>query len=219
MGAAADCGTRKLPAAARPLCPTQREQAQGPDWLQHSGASPLYATALPPAASRSALISALTTAVEHQQPLRVAGSIVGDSLRLFAATRAQTGGVAPISRWQFQTRYPTYPQWITLGQPNTIIVGLQRRAFGPFRFYPLNPSYGGTARVDRPVAAFLRAYQLDGGYTPGPLFAVFPLAGLGGSELPPAPPARPLRPPPPRRPPPPPPPAPPARPLFHPPPP
>ncbi len=183
MAAAADCGTLKLPAAARPLCPTQREQAQGPDWLQHSGASPLYATALPPAASRSALISALTTAVEHQQPLRVAGSIVGDSLRLFAATRAQTGGVAPISRWQFQTRYPTYPQWITLGQPNTIIVGLQRRAFGPFRFYPLNPSYGGTARVDRPVAAFLRAYQLDGGYTPGPLFAVFALAGLAGSVL------------------------------------
>src|SRR5258708_31559836 len=117
MGAAADCGTLKLPAAARPLCPTQREQAQGPDWLQHSGASPLYATALPPAASRSALISALTTAVEHQQPLRVAGSIVGDSRRLFAASRAQTRGGAPTPPWPVRTRDPAYPHWITLRHP------------------------------------------------------------------------------------------------------
>jgi hypothetical protein len=35
--------------------------------------------------------------------------------------------------------------------------------------------------VWHPVAAFLRSYQLAGGYTPGPLLAVFALAGLGGS--------------------------------------
>ena len=34
-----------------------------------------------------------------------------------------------------------------------------------------------------PVAAFLRAYQLDGGYTPGPLLALCALAGLAGSLL------------------------------------
>ncbi len=37
--------------------------------------------------------------------------------------------------------------------------------------------------MDRPLAAFLRAYQLDGGYTPGPLYLVFVLAGLAGSVL------------------------------------
>jgi hypothetical protein len=37
--------------------------------------------------------------------------------------------------------------------------------------------------VDRPVAAFLRSYQLGGGYTPGPLLAVFTLAGLAGTVL------------------------------------
>jgi hypothetical protein len=31
------------------------------------------------------------------------------------------------------------------------------------------------------VATFLRAYQLGGGYTPGPLLVVFTLAGLAGS--------------------------------------
>jgi len=35
--------------------------------------------------------------------------------------------------------------------------------------------------VWRPVAAFLRSYQLDGGYTPGPLLALFALTGIFGS--------------------------------------
>jgi hypothetical protein len=52
-----------------------------------------------------------------------------------------------------------------------------------FRFHPLSPAYGGPARVDRPIAAFLHSYQLDGGFTPGPLLAVFTLAGLAGSAL------------------------------------
>ena len=42
LAAAADCATLKLPAAARPLCPTPAEQALGPDWLEHSGQSPLF---------------------------------------------------------------------------------------------------------------------------------------------------------------------------------
>ena len=33
----------------------------------------------------------------------------------------------------------------------------------------------------KPIASFLRAYQLDGGYTPGPLFLVCLLTGLAGS--------------------------------------
>ena len=35
----------------------------------------------------------------------------------------------------------------------------------------------------RPAASFLRAYQLGGGYTPGPLLSVVALAGLDGSLL------------------------------------
>jgi hypothetical protein len=40
---------------------------------------------------------------------------------------------------------------------------------------------GGPPTVWRPVATFLRAYQLGGGYTPGPLLVVFTLTGLAGS--------------------------------------
>ena len=35
--------------------------------------------------------------------------------------------------------------------------------------------------VTRPVAIFLRSYQLHGGFTPGPLYAIAALAGLAGS--------------------------------------
>jgi hypothetical protein len=129
------------------------------------------------------LIGILKSAVIGQQPLRVAGSIGTDALRLFAVTRQPSEWVTPISRWQFQDGYPTYPKWVTLGRGNVIIVGVQKVLFGPFHFHPLSPRYGRTAHVIRPVAAFLRSYQLGGGYTPGPLLAVFTLAGLAGSVL------------------------------------
>ena len=63
------------------------------------------------------------------------------------------------------------------------MIGLQRVSFGTFHYYRLSRAYGSRAHVDRPVASFLRTYQLDGGYTPGPLYLVFVLAGLAGSVL------------------------------------
>ena len=183
MAAAADCATLVLPPAARPLCPTPGEQARGPDWLEHSAHSPLHVAFVPPGKSRHHLIKVLGSAVEHQQPARVVVSILRDSVRLFALSRAPLQGVTPIARWQFQTSYPVYPPWVTVGGGNAIVIGLQRKAYGLVRTSTLSPSYGGTAQVDRPAAAFLRAYQLDGGYAPGPLLALFTLAGLAGSVL------------------------------------
>ena len=210
--AAADCATLKLPAAARPLCPTPAEQAMGPDWLEHSGQSPLFQATVPPG-TRGRLVAALGAAIRHQQPVRVAAAIARDSLRLFALTRGPAGGVTPISRWQFQPGYPTYPPWTSicpagrlgaqdclaqqhaiqkrvapvsdlLVRPGgTIVVGVQTRAFGSFNASPLRPSYGGAAQVDRPLAAFLRSYQLGGGYTPGPLLALLALTAMAGSVL------------------------------------
>lgn len=215
LAAAADCATLTLPANVRPLCPTPAEQqALGPDGLEHSGRSPLYtATAADSPQTRSALIAELSTAVEHQQPQRVAGSILGDAFRLFAPARQPTPWVTPIARWQFQAGYPTYPPWVSIcpagrlgpqaclteqrtlqkkvapvsdmllrpGGP--IVVGVQRRAFGFFHAHLLSPSYGGPAQVSRPLAAFLRSYQLDGGYAPGPLLALAAVAAVAGSVL------------------------------------
>ena len=179
--AAADCATLKVPADVRRLCPAPGAQALGPDWLEHSGKSPLYTTP-PHGPQKTVLLKQLTSAIRSQQPLRIAGAVARDAVRLFALTRDPVESVTPISRWQFQDSYPVYPHWVTLRQ-GTIIVGLQRRAFGMFHFSPLNPSYGGKARVIRPLAEFLRGYQLNGGYTPGPLYLVASLLGLAGSVL------------------------------------
>jgi hypothetical protein len=214
LAAAADCSTLKLPAQARPLCPTPaQQQALGPDGLEHLWAlSPLYATHVP-LGTRGALIGDIKSAVVQQQPWRVAGSILGDSLRLFAPTRQATPWVTPIARWQFQDGYPTYPPWtnicpagqlsakaclteqqakrkkvapvtdLLLRPGGTLVAGVQRTGGGVFEPRALSSSYGGRAQVSRPVAAFLRTYQLDGGYTPGPLLALAALAGLAGSVL------------------------------------
>jgi hypothetical protein len=183
LAGAADCATLKLPADVRPLCPTPAEQAHGPDWLEHSSKSPLYSAPIPRGTSRAALIGVLDSAVEQQQPLRVAAAIARDSIRLFALTRDGVESVTPISRWQFQTAYPSDPPWVKLGPGNVIVVGVQVQAFTPYRFHVLSPAYGGREQVDRPVAAFLHYYQVRGGYTPGPLLALFTLVGVAGSVM------------------------------------
>jgi hypothetical protein len=181
--AAADCAALTLPPAVRPLCPTPREQANGPDWLEHSKYSPLRTAPIPAGASRARLVSELTSAIKSQQPLRVAGGVVRDAVRLFAVTRTPNPWVTPLSRWQFQTRYPTYPQWVTLGPGNVIVVGIQHKAFGQFFYSNLKPGYGGKAQVNRPVASFLRSYQLNGGFSPGPFLALCTLLGVIGTLL------------------------------------
>ncbi|MDR2984280.1 MAG: hypothetical protein LBV34_05505 [Nocardiopsaceae bacterium] len=182
LTAAADCATLKLPAAVRPLCPTPAQQARGPDWLEHSAQSPLFKTPVQPG-TRALLISRLNSAVAHQQPLRVAVAIVADWGRLFVPARTLVSSATPISRWQFQTGYPTFPPWVKVNKAHEIVVGSQFRVGGPFYQSVLKPAYGGRAQVDRPIASFLRSYQLDGGYTPGPLLALCALAGLGASVI------------------------------------
>jgi hypothetical protein len=166
--AAADCATIKLPAAERGMCPTKAQQAMGPDWLEYNDGSPIrpYYNDLPRGEVDS-LISDFTHRVLEQQPLRLARAYSTDVVKLFALTRQTRQGDTSITRWQFQTKYTYYPPWTS-----EAVVKKATARFG-----------GGTPAVWRPVAAFLRAYQLDGGYTPGPLLAVCVLAGLAGSAV------------------------------------
>jgi hypothetical protein len=164
------------------LCPNSRQRGYGLDWLDHDAASPLKTYVAPHGLSRYAVIASFNHQVAEQQPIRVAAAIAGDAAKLFAIdhTSSQTG--TPISRWQFQTFYPTYPNWVALSKSGTIVFGLRLTpAGGPLIRHPLDPGYGGRASVSRPIAGFLRTYQLDGGYTPGPALAVLTLAGLIGS--------------------------------------
>jgi hypothetical protein len=161
---AADCHAVQLPADERPLCPTRQYALKlGIDNLVHSPKSPLR-DFRPAGPGTSAIAADFTQRVFWQDPGGVAAAIGRDALKLFALTRVTSPGDTPIARWQFQTTYPTY-QHVSL---QTVRAAGQR--FG-----------GGGPAVSRPLAAFLRAYQLGGGYTPGPLLALAALAGLAGS--------------------------------------
>ena len=168
MAAAADCVTIRLPAVERALCPTPAQHALGPDGLEHSPLSPRIPYYVGPLGARAShLVASFNHAVLFQQPGRVLAAIARDSAKLFALTRDRSPGDAPISRWQFQTSYPYFPP-----HASRQVVTQAGARFG-----------GGRPAVWRPVAEFLRSYQLGGGYTPGPLLVLCVLAGLAGSVL------------------------------------
>jgi hypothetical protein len=162
--AAADCATLRLPPDERRLCPSPQVVATlGIDGLVGDPAGPLLSYQPPPGQTIEAMADRFELAVVRQQPMPVASAIHRDFVKLFALTRNTAPGDMPISRWQFQTTYPTYPPLITLRYVASIRPG------------------GGQPSVIRPLAEALRDYQLHGGYTPGPLLAVAALAGLAGS--------------------------------------
>jgi hypothetical protein len=164
--AAADCATLRLPAPERGLCPTPAQQAQGPDWLEYNAGSPVrpyYADVPRPLADSE--LSDFNHQVLTQQPQRLLRAYGRDVLKLFAVTRTTSPGDTPISRWQFQKTYPYFTSHATRKFAATATA-----RFG-----------GGAPAVWRPVAAFLRSYQLGGGYTPGPLLALLTVTGLAGS--------------------------------------
>ncbi len=179
----ADCATLKLPSYERALCPPRALALRlGPDGLVHNPASPDKTYVAPPGKTHAQMTDNFDHQVLVQQPLRVVAGILGDSVKLFAVPRRTSPGDTPISRWQFQTGYPTYGTSIFLAHDGTIKVGLHYAASGgPTVVQTLTPSWGGQAQVARPLASFLRSYQLGGGYTPGPLLALAAVFGLIGS--------------------------------------
>jgi hypothetical protein len=165
--AAADCATLKIPADERELCPPPALTLAlgGIDGLLHNPESPGLTVSVPAGATREQLLGRFSLAVFRQQPLRVAGSMARDSVRLFALTRDGDPEITSISRWQFQAFYPTYPA----GFPMAVFTRLARQ------------HGSGDPVAVRPVATLLRDYQLHGGYTPGPVYAIGLAAGLLGA--------------------------------------
>lgn len=177
--AAADCATLTLPPYERALCPSPSQQARGPDWLDHGATSPIKYVAPPAGMHHVPMAADFSRRVFRQQPLRMASAIGQDAIKLFAVQRVTFPGDTSVTRWQFQRAFPLYPPYIT-------------DTHGHLRFAQLNPA--GKVKViakgrrfrDQPtvnmgLASFLRAYQLGGGYTPGPLLLFTALAGLAGT--------------------------------------
>jgi hypothetical protein len=166
--AAADCATLTVPADQRALCPSpaQTQALGGIDGLLHNPRSPGHTVPVPSRLTRDEFLDRFALAVFRQQPLRVAASVASDSVRLFAPVRNDDPQVTPLARWQFQDFYPTYPR---------------RYSMAFFTRLAHAHGSGGDLVAVQPAASWLRAYQLDGGYTPGPLYAIFLVAGVAGA--------------------------------------
>jgi hypothetical protein len=168
---AADCTTLKIPASERPLCPSASVSATlGVDGLVNAKTAPrvLYQPVDIQAGrliDTMPMLRALAYSVLRQQPLRVAGDIARDSVKIFALTRNTEQGDTPIYRWQFQLGYPYYPPGVTRHSAS--------------RFFARTGG-GGDARVHGKPDIALRDYQLHGGYTPGPVLLLGLLAGIAG---------------------------------------
>jgi uncharacterized membrane protein YbaN (DUF454 family) len=168
MATAVDCSTIKLPSAERGLCPTPAQQAKGDDWIEFGMYAPVqgYYNHLP-RAEVDTLVTNFSRSVLTQQPLRVLTAYGRDVLKLYALDRVTAPGDPNIDRWQFRTSFPYFSSHATPADVNAAI-----DEFG-----------GGEPAVWQPVADFLHAYQLDGGYTPGPVLLLCTLTGLVGSVL------------------------------------
>jgi hypothetical protein len=168
MAAAVDCATIRLPPAERAICPTRAEQANGDDWLAYNPASPVQAIYRDlPRTEVNLIVSTFDSQVLRQQPLRVLKAYGRDVLKLYAVDRQTAPGDPPINRWQFWTSFPYFSPHATKPEIRAIV-----DQFG-----------GGAPTVWHPVADFLHDYQLDGGYTPGPLLVLFTITGLAGSVV------------------------------------
>jgi hypothetical protein len=167
VAAAADCDTLQVSAAVRAACPTPATvRSMGIDGLVNDPSSPAYTAALPNGATHQFADQQLSYAVLEQQPLRVAVAIGQDAVKLFALTRNTSPGDTPIWRWQFQDQYPLYPVAITSSTATQMFA---------------NAGGGGAPVAVRPLAVFLRDYQLHGGWTPGPFLLVSLVAGIAGA--------------------------------------
>ncbi|MGW3467929.1 phospholipid carrier-dependent glycosyltransferase [Saccharopolyspora sp. NPDC000995] len=148
----ADCEHLNLTSQEKLVCPAEpieRRAANGIDFYIHFWhVQENVDKFLPADMDVSAAQGSFTRKVVLRQPLDIVGGMVADFLKGFAPTRTQTPGDVPLDRWQFQLQYPMFaPDWY-------VAEWTERYDDGTFS-------------VDPGLAAFLRAYQLGGGYTPG----------------------------------------------------
>jgi hypothetical protein len=180
---AADCSTLKLPAYERPLCVPHSEALKwGPDNLDHASYSPLKHLALPPGMTEHTVATNFAERVFEQQPFLVIKSVLGDAFKLFEVHRVTSAGDTSISRWQFQDSYPQFPPYITV-KNGLLQFSYLNRYQQPVLLGDGLKYGGGPPQVITPIARFLRHYQLDGGYTPGPLLLFTLITGLIGSAF------------------------------------
>lgn len=155
----ANCST--VPSNLRVVCPpgsAAARKALGPDYFAHDSGSPIRKVG-------PGRENAFDRWVLEHQTAAVAKGVGEDFLLLFVSPRDTPTGATAISRWQFQTSWPVWSL-----QPGANTQGEMMAVAGA----------RGSGTVNPAIAGGLRAYQLNGGFTPNWYFSAALLAALAG---------------------------------------
>jgi hypothetical protein len=158
----ANCPADSIPPDEQQLCPTQPlGHRPGSIWFQNSADSPVWRY-LSEHPNNTKPIEAFARRVIVHQPLGYSRAVIADFAEQFRPTRAQYPKGPEVRSWQF--RLSLVPVDPTKPVPAHMVA-----------------LYGtGQARLDVPLARFLRHYQRYG-YLPGPVMAF--LLALGAVAL------------------------------------
>ena len=159
----ADCATLKLPADEEVLCPqVPREFRPGSDYWAHDAASPYFVVQGREGNGVDKLAKDFGMRVIRHQPLDFVEAVARDAVKVFAWNRTDHPSDPTVERWHFQEGIPLFPPLVDLN----MVTALSHR-------------YGDVDPVAvAPLTTYLRAYQLRGGYTPGPVLALAILLAL-----------------------------------------
>jgi hypothetical protein len=160
----ADCDGLDLPDNELVLCPqVPRDLRPGSDYWAHDPASPFFGVQNQEGTGVDPLARDFAFRVIRHQPLDFVGAVARDAVKVFSWNRTDHGLTdPPVERWHFQEGIPLFPPLVSLDE----VTALSHR-------------YGdGDPVAVAPLTSYLRAYQLHGGYTPGPVVALSILLAL-----------------------------------------
>jgi hypothetical protein len=159
----ADCSEMDPPRALRRFCLRTPPEERGPNYgiFALPGVSVQELAEIPDVNRK---LTSFSTRAIAAQPLQYAQTVIADLARFFAPTPPPSQEPY-VRRWRF-------PRSLGDARPRPVIV--RRGGSAPVRF-----GFQGFD-IDRSLASLLRSYQ-SFVYTPGPLLALFLLAGLAGS--------------------------------------
>jgi len=157
--AVADCPKLGLDPVLMRFCPAEPIANRLVDNYTHADLDPAWPGPLPPGSDKAALAHEFALDVLKAQWPDVAASILGDFAKSFQFTRDTAVNDVPIDRWQFQLTYPQFADPATVSAVTRQYDGIE-------------------PTVNRPIATFLRGYQLNGGFVPGAVLGFFAVLGL-----------------------------------------
>jgi hypothetical protein len=160
----ADCSKVQIPQDEQVLCPqVPRDLRPGSDYWAHDPASPYFVVQNAEGNNVDQLSRDFSIRIIEHQPLDLVRAVARDAVKVFSWDRTDHGLTDPtVERWHFQEGIPVFPP----------LVGLDEVIALSHQYHDGNPV------AVTPLSRYLRAYQLDGGYTPGPVVALSILLAL-----------------------------------------